>query len=157
MKLRFILLLVALPLLSPGQQGQADTTPSAGVAVTKAPEGSDKTEPSIYHAGPWEQQIGYSQALRVGNTIYVSGTTGADENGGTSDFQSQMKLAYEGIRKTLAHYGADLTNVVMERIHTTDMDALIQARIPSSFGPGYGAVTLNTTPPTPWPPEDVVP
>ena len=60
--------------------------------------------------------------------IYVSGTTGTDENGNPSDLESQMKLAYAGIRKTLAQFGADLTNVVMERIHTTDMDALIKAQ-----------------------------
>ena len=122
------LVLAALPLVAAAQQVQTGATPSTGVAVTRAPESTSNTEPSIYHAGPWEQEIGYAQALRVGNTIYISGTTGTDENGNPADLESQMKLAYAGIRKTLAHYGADLKNIVMERIHTTDMEALIKAQ-----------------------------
>jgi len=127
-KLYSAVLLAASLLFTATPQAQAGVTPSLGSAVTTTPEGTSKTEPEIYHAGPWEQEIGYSQALRVGNMIYVSGTTGTDENGNPADLESQMKLAYTGIRKTLAQFGADLTNVVVERIYTTDMDALIKAQ-----------------------------
>ena len=128
MKLLFAVLLAALPLSASGQQGRAGTAPSTGTAATAVPESTTKAEPSIYHAGAWEQEIGYAQALRVGNTIYVSGTGGADAKGNPADLESQMKVAYAGIRKTLAHFGAGLSNVVMERIYTTDMDALIKAQ-----------------------------
>ena len=128
MKLLCAVFLATLPLLATGQQSQTGAAPFAGAAVNKTPQSAKKAEPSIYHAGPWEREIGYSQALRVGNTIYVSGTTGTDENGNPPDLESQMKLAYAGIRKTLAHFGADLDDVVMERIYSTDIDALIKAQ-----------------------------
>jgi len=127
-KLHCVFFLAALPLCAAGQQIEASATSSTGIAVPPTPDRTNKTESSVFHAGPWEQKIGYSQALRVGNTIYLSGTTGVDENGNPADLDSQMKLAYAGIQKTLAHFGADLTNVVMERIYTTDMDALIKAQ-----------------------------
>ena len=79
---------------------------------------------TTYHAGPWEQRIGYSQAVLSGNVVYVSGTVGSS-HGRPSDLASQMKKAYRGIQKTLAHYHTDLAHVVMERIYTTDMQALI--------------------------------
>ena len=40
--------------------------------------------------------------------------------------EAQMKLAYAAIEKTLQQYGANFSNVAMERIYTTDMDALIR-------------------------------
>jgi enamine deaminase RidA (YjgF/YER057c/UK114 family) len=70
----------------------------------------------IYHAGPWEKEIGYSQAVRSGNMLYVSGTVGANSKGEPADLDGQMKKAYAAIQKTLAHYNTDLSHVVMERI-----------------------------------------
>ena len=129
-KLYCVILLAAAAPMAAAQGGPAG--PSKDQQTASTPEGvrvsTSKTQPFVYHIGPWEQQIGYAQAVRIGNTIYVSGTTGVDENGTPADLESQMKLAYAGIRKTLAHYGANLTNVAMERIQTTDMDALIKAQ-----------------------------
>ncbi len=82
----------------------------------------------VYHAGPWEQQIGYAQAIRVGRTIHVAGTVGADEKGFPKDMESQMKLAYAAIQRTLAQFGATLSNVVAERVYTTDIEALIKCQ-----------------------------
>jgi len=89
---------------------------------------NSKASFSTYHAGPWEKDIGYSQAVRAGHTIYVSGTVGADEKGFPKDLEGQMKLAYGAIQKTMSEFGADFSNVVMERIYTTDMDALIRCQ-----------------------------
>jgi enamine deaminase RidA (YjgF/YER057c/UK114 family) len=83
---------------------------------------------SVYHAGPWEQQIGYAQAIRAGHTIYISGAVGADDKGFPKDLEAQMKLAYASIEKAIDHYGASFSNVVMERIYTTDMDGLIKCQ-----------------------------
>lgn len=82
----------------------------------------------VYHAGAWEKPIGYSQAVRSGRTLYVSGTVGADAKGQPADLDGQMKNAYAGIQKTLAHYHTDLSHVVMERIYTTDIEALIKSQ-----------------------------
>jgi 2-iminobutanoate/2-iminopropanoate deaminase len=82
----------------------------------------------VFHAGPWEDEIGYAQAIRSGRTVHVSGTVGADSTGQPADLDGQMKLAYDGIQKTLAHYKTDLSHVAMERIYTTDMEALIRSQ-----------------------------
>lgn len=80
----------------------------------------------FFHMGPWEQEIGYSQSVRRGSRLLVSGTTG---NGpGSKDLASQMKDAYQGIQATLAHDGATLADVVKETIYCRDMDALIAAQ-----------------------------
>ena len=105
-------------------------------AVTQNPSPPATTQPTraatakadTYHAGPWEESIGYSQAVRVGNMLYVSGTVGADAKGQPADLDGQMKKAYAGIQKTLAHYNADFSHVVMERIYTTDIEALIRSQ-----------------------------
>jgi enamine deaminase RidA (YjgF/YER057c/UK114 family) len=106
----------------------------AAILLLVGPAGAQKAaSPSrpgfdTYHAGPWEQTIGYSQAVRNGNMLYVSGTVGADNKGQPADLDGQMKKAYAGIQKTLAHYNTDLSHVVMERIYTTDIEALIRSQ-----------------------------
>lgn len=81
-----------------------------------------------YHIGPWEQRIGYSQAVRAGHMLYVSGTVGAKADGKPEDLDTQMKNAYAAIQKTLAQYKTDLSHVMMERIYTTDIEALIRSQ-----------------------------
>lgn len=76
-----------------------------------------------YHAGPWEKDIGYSQAIRVGKRLHVSGTVGVAPD--ARDVETQMKNAYRAIEKTLQAHGATFANVVVERAYTTDMKALI--------------------------------
>jgi acetyl esterase/lipase len=89
---------------------------------------SDKSASDSFHLGPWEQSIGYSQAIRKGNTLYVSGTVGANGKGEPQDLDGQMKRAYSNIQKTLAHYNTDFSHIVAERIYTTDIDALIRSQ-----------------------------
>lgn len=77
----------------------------------------------VYHQNERvEREVGYAQAVRVGNTIHVSGTIG---RGAT--LQEQMETAYRRISASLAHYGADFDDVVRETIYTTDVKALEQA------------------------------
>ena len=107
---------------------QTESQTKSDIAASRNHPNVTKPKFSVYHAGPWEQQIGYSQAVRAGHTIYISGTLGADEKGFPKDMESQMKLAYSAIRKTMSQYGADFSNVVMERIYTTDMDTLVKGQ-----------------------------
>ena len=100
----------------------------AGLARAQKSAAPARTAFDSYHAGPWEQDIGYSQGVRAGHVLYVSGTVGADAKGQPPDLDSQMKKAYEGIQKTLAHYHTDFSHVVMERIYTTDIEALIRSQ-----------------------------
>ena len=103
-------------------------TPTAGRDDQPTSASNSKANVSVYHEGAWEQKIGYSQAVRAGHTVYISGAVGADEKGFPKDLESQMKLAYASIRKAMDQYGATFSNVMMERIYTTDMDALIKAQ-----------------------------
>jgi 2-iminobutanoate/2-iminopropanoate deaminase len=81
---------------------------------------------------PWEKEYGYSQAVKVENTIYVSGQVGHDDKGniqGQGNMEIQMRQAYANIKKVLAQYGASMDNVVDEVLFVTDMDAAFSARI----------------------------
>ena len=107
--------------------GLAASQKHADSAARNAPKQS-KPAFETYHVGPWEQRIGYSQAVRSGGMLYVSGTVGPNGEGKPDDLDSQMKNAYAAIQKTLAQYKTDASHVVMERIYTTDMDALIRSQ-----------------------------
>ena len=63
-----------------------------------------------------EKAVGYAQAVKKGNTIYISGTVGQ------GDMASQVKEIYERIGKTLAGYGANWGNVVKENVFATDLE-----------------------------------
>ena len=105
----------------------ADWLDMQGFLKPAAPT-KEKSSADSFHLGPWEQAIGYSQAVRKDKTLYVSGTVGANEKGEPADLDGQMKKAYSGIQKTLAHYSTDFSHVVTERIYTTDMDGLIRSQ-----------------------------
>ena len=79
---------------------------------------------------PWEQEYGYAQAVKVGDTIYVSGQVSHDEQGefvGVGDIEAQMRQAYANMKKVLAAYGATIDNVIDETVFTTDMKAAFEA------------------------------
>src|SRR5215217_33056 len=81
---------------------------------------------------PWEKEYGYSQAVKVENTIYVSGQVSHNDKGniqGQGNMEIQMRQAYANIKKVLAQYGATMDNVVDEVLFVTDMDAAFSARI----------------------------
>ena len=79
---------------------------------------------------PWEQQYGYSQAIKAGDTIYLSGQVSHDEQGafvGVGDMEAQMRQAYANVQKLLAEYGATMDNVVDEVLFVTDMKDAFEA------------------------------
>jgi enamine deaminase RidA (YjgF/YER057c/UK114 family) len=81
---------------------------------------------------PWEKEYGYSQAVKVGDTIYVSGQVSHDDKGniiGPGDMESQMRQSYANIKKVLALYGAKMENIVDEILFVTDMDAAFAAAV----------------------------
>src|SRR5215216_8113311 len=81
---------------------------------------------------PWEKEYGYSQAVKVENTIYVSGQVGHDDKGniqGQGNMEIQMRQAYANIKKVLAQYGATMDNVVDEVLFVTDMDTAFAAAV----------------------------
>ena len=74
---------------------------------------------------PWEDQFGYCQAVKVDDTLYVSGQLGHDDQGNMigSNMETQMRQTYVNAKKILGEFGATLDNVVEEVIYVTDMDA----------------------------------
>jgi len=80
----------------------------------------------------WEKEYGYSQAVKVDNTIYVSGQVSHDDKGnivGQGNMEVQMRQAYANVKKVLAQYGATIDNIVDEVLFVTDMDAAFAARV----------------------------
>jgi enamine deaminase RidA (YjgF/YER057c/UK114 family) len=87
---------------------------------------------------PWEADYGYAQAVKVSDTIYVSGQLSHDDKGNFvgpapvddqgrirdhSNMEIQMRQTYANAKKLLAQYGATLDNVVEEVLYVTDMTA----------------------------------
>ena len=73
----------------------------------------------------WERTIGYSRAVRIGNQIFVSGTTSTDELGlvtGISNPYRQTIQTLSNIEKALKQLGASLKDVVRTRIFITNID-----------------------------------
>ena len=72
----------------------------------------------------WEDIVGYSRAVKIGNVIEVAGTTALDGEGnlvGSNDPYEQTRYILAKIEKALNSAGATLMDVVRTRIFTTDI------------------------------------
>lgn len=71
----------------------------------------------------WEDIVGYSRAVKIGDRVLVSGTT-AIENGeiiGTGDYYIQTRTILTKIEKALISAGSKLEEVVRTRIYVLDI------------------------------------
>lgn len=72
----------------------------------------------------WEDIVGYSRAVKIGNTIEVTGTVAVDENSrlvGGDDAYEQTKFIIQKIENVLKKAGASLNDVVRTRMFVTDI------------------------------------
>ena len=72
----------------------------------------------------WEDIVGYSRAVKIGNTIEVTGTVAVDENNnlvGENDGYEQTKFILQKIEKILKKAGAELKDVIRTRMFVTDI------------------------------------
>lgn len=69
--------------------------------------------------GEHEAAIGYTQAVRTGNTLYLAGLTSEGET-----VASQLVGIYDNIERILSDYDATTADIVRETIYTTDIAAL---------------------------------
>ena len=77
---------------------------------------------NVLSGGVWEDKIGYSRAVQVGQMIFVSGCTAADSNGHVvGDAYTQSKAALGTIRLALERLGAGFEDVVRTRMYLRDI------------------------------------
>ncbi|MEO8665861.1 MAG: RidA family protein [Ignavibacteria bacterium] len=71
----------------------------------------------------WEDIVGYSRAVKIGNRILISGTTSIEDGKiiGEGDFYIQTKTILEKIQKVLHEAGAKIEDVVRTRMYVTDI------------------------------------
>jgi enamine deaminase RidA (YjgF/YER057c/UK114 family) len=72
----------------------------------------------------WEDIVGYSRAVRVGNVVEVTGTVAVDEQNhpvGIDDAYAQTAFIIAKIEKVLERAGASLKDVVRTRLFVTDI------------------------------------
>lgn len=79
---------------------------------------------SVSTGTPWEKSVAYSRAVRVGNLVFVAGTTASNADGSTVAVGNPYLQAVFVLRKieaALVEVGAKLSDVVRTRMFVTDI------------------------------------
>ena len=78
---------------------------------------------NISSGGLWEDIVGYSRAVRIGNVIEVAGTTAMDGETliGTGDPYAQTVFIFKKIEQALKEAGTNMTDVIRTRMYVTDI------------------------------------
>lgn len=79
---------------------------------------------NISSGAPWEEKVGYSRAVRIGNIIEVTGTTAADKTGRIvcpHDAYGQTMFCLQKIEKAVVEADASLSDIIRTRIFVTDI------------------------------------
>lgn len=104
-----------------------------------------KNRKNVSSGSPWEDIVGYSRAVKVGNIIEVSGTTATGKDGniiGIDDPYLQTKTIIETAKNVLEEMGYSLDNVIRTRIYTTDISKW--EAIGKAHGEYFGTIKPTT-------------
>jgi len=74
---------------------------------------------------PWAEKLGIAQAVRSGNTVFVSGQTALNRDGevvGEGSMLEQARQAFRNLREVLEAAGGAMDDIVMLRAYLTDFD-----------------------------------
>lgn len=88
-----------------------------------------------FSGAPWEVKVGYCRAIRMGNTIAVTGTTSLDESGevyAPGDAYAQARRCLEIIERAIKPLGADRKSILRTRMFVTDI------KVWQEFGRAHG-------------------
>lgn len=98
----------------------------------------------VSSGGPWEERVGYSRAVRVGDRIWLSGCTGTLGDGSVVDgIEAQTRLALDVASGALAEVGATLADAVVVRLYLIDFAEFesIHSVLREHFGDARPAMT----------------
>ncbi len=80
----------------------------------------------VFHLREVEKQLGFAQAVKVGDTLYLAGTCCLDLESNVlspGDMAGQISATYRNIELTLEAHGASFANVFKEVVYVTDIEA----------------------------------
>lgn len=97
----------------------------------------------VSSGAPWEATVGYSRAIRIGDHVFVAGTTGIGADGRVvaDEAYAQAQRAFVIIGEALAEVGASMNDVVRTRMYVVDI-----ARDAEAVGRAHGEIFQTIRP-----------
>ncbi len=84
---------------------------------------------------PWEEAAGYSQAVRAGDLLFISGQLSHDAAGtflGADDFDVQLQATFDNLDRVLEQFGAGRADIAEVNIFLVELRTNFDATAASS-------------------------